>query len=349
MPLPSTQVRQQETRSHLTQARPFGLRLFEGLQASRFWGVECHTRTIPRVIWWTTVLAALALAAPAGTRSGATRAAVVVLRGGHLYAVPLDGSSRPVRLTKERIYADDASVSVDGRFVAFSRRAGGIRTMRIDGSERRQVTSGSDGQSGWSRDGSTIYFSRFTRTRYGDCGSIFAVATVGGAPRLITDALPTGHSHENAAPSPDGTRVAFSDWNACEGGTSNPRLRVVDTAGKPTDDLGQLPHNGYYPDPEHSCPVWSPDGTRVAFLHNSDLDIANRDGRGERRLLRGGGLLIYERPAWSADGQWIAFTRETDNQAKFLLIIHPDGTGVRLVMKTRGSDLNAFTLAGWLP
>lgn len=305
----------------------------------------CDARGIRQVIGWSTVLAALALAAPAGTMSAATRPAVVVLRGGHLYAIPLDVSGA-VRLTKERIYGADPVVSTDGRFVAFSSRAGGIRTMRIDGSERRQLTTGNDGEPAWSSDGSTIYFSRFTRTRAGDCGSIFAVATTGGKPRRITDARRTGHSHVNAAPSPDGTRVVFSDWDACEGGTSSPRLRVVDATGRATGDLARLAHNGYYPDPEHSCAVWSPDGTRLAFRHNADLDVANRDGSGERRLIRGGAELFYEPPAWSPDGRWIAFTRHTD-KAQLLLIAPATGRGARLL--SRSADTDTLTLAGWLP
>lgn len=35
------------------------------------------------------------------------------------------------------------------------------------------------------------------------------------------------HDHEDPAVSPDGTRIAFSDWDACEGGTSSPRGSVA--------------------------------------------------------------------------------------------------------------------------
>jgi Tol biopolymer transport system component len=287
-------------------------------------------------------LACLALATADRGWSAPSDPAVVVQKGGALYAVAVDGSRR-VRLLPTRLPGRDAALSPDGSTIVYS-RAGGISTLRLDGSHRRIITRGADSRPAWASDGRTIYFVRDHVGRFGaPCGSIFAVSASGTDVRLVANPSGTGHSYNDPAPSPDGRRIAFSDWDACEGGTSSPRLRVVDLSGRLTGDLVHLRHNGYYPDPEHSCPVWSPDGTRLAYRRNADLAVANRDGSDERTLVRGGGYLWYESPAWSPDGRWIAFTQYNRSRA---VVVHPDGTGLHVIARFGKAD---YSLVGWLP
>jgi hypothetical protein len=72
------------------------------------------------------------------TSSAGTRLALVVLRAGRLYVISLDGS-RPVRLTKERIYGSIggsvASVSPDGRFRRVLAQRGHVFD-ELEGAER---------------------------------------------------------------------------------------------------------------------------------------------------------------------------------------------------------------------
>ena len=290
------------------------------------------------------------LASDISRGASASVAAIVFERNGDLFAVALDGS-RTVRLTRTRADEEQPALSPDAKMIAFARR-GGISTMRVDGSHRRIVTRGADSSPAWAPDGRTIYFVRYRSSRGGlgaSCGSIFAVSVTGQNIRRVTDAFATdpvhGDTDEDPAVSPDGQRIAFSDWNACEGGTSSPRLRVVDPAGTPTQDLAELPNNGYFPNPEHHSPAWSPDGNRLAFLKNSDLTIANRDGSRERLVARGRGHLIYEPPAWSPNGRWIAFTQQVGDR-RLLLVVHPDGTRLRRLAQTRSG---AYSIGGWLP
>ena len=56
-----------------------------------------------------------------------------------------------------------------------------------------------------------------------------------------------------------------------------------------------------------SNPVWSPDGRRIAFENNWQVNVMNADGSRQRRLTRNGGRNFA--PAWSPDGQQIAFER----------------------------------------
>lgn len=305
----------------------------------------------------TVVLAVAAVGCGSDRKGAATTTrhagrAVVVVQRGYLVAFPLDGS-KSVRLAK--LPGHDATVSSDGKMVAFVTRRG-ISTMRIDGSHIRTVTHGDDVTPSWSADGQTLYFARYFT--FHECGSILSAAVSGGsragsptASKILTPDNHPGnfHSYEEPAVSPDGTRIAFSEWEGCvdAGGDASPRLRVLDLNGQPTADLQELPRNGFYPNPEHSGPAWSPDGAHIAYRRNADLAVANNDGSNQRILINGRGLLIYDAPAWSPDGAWIAFTRDTLNDGEIVEIVHPDGSNRRVIAKVkRGAG---EPLAGWLP
>jgi len=151
------------------------------------------------------------------------------------------------------------------------------------------------------------------------------------------------HSHWDAAVSPDGRRVAFTDEAGCESGASSFALRVVDASGRRTSDLARLPGNAYsYSDADHEDPTWSPDGSRIAFYRsnqrNPGVHIANQDGSGMRRVTPQ--LMDAASPAWSPDDAWIAFVGRGD-----IYVIRPDGTGLRQLTQTNGLERSP----AWLP
>jgi Tol biopolymer transport system component len=76
----------------------------------------------------------------------------------------------------------------------------------------------------------------------------------------------------------------------------------------------------------------------------ANLFISNADGTGEHSLTQSGSL-DYD-PAWSSQGDWIAFTSERAGSAD-LYRIHPDGSGIeRLTDDPAYDDQAAFSPDG---
>lgn len=85
-------------------------------------------------------------------------------------------------------------------------------------------------------------------------------------------------------------------------------------------------------------PVWSPDGTQIAFRTHRDGDeevyLMNADGSDQRNLSNAPDCGDYS-PAWSPNGEWIAFmsNRAGNNN---IWVIRPDGSGLRQVTDIPG-------------
>jgi Tol biopolymer transport system component len=219
-----------------------------------------------------------------------------------IWVVNADGSGLQ-RLTRHRGFSIAPTWSPDGRKIVYATDAGRRQPLRLyvmnaDGSgqqpltRNRRGTDYSDPQ--WSPDGKTIAVAvlKAGETRRAFDSSIALINAVdGGNLRRLTP--PGGPDELNPNWSPDGASIAFEVNRLFDVRQSDIWLMNADGSGK-----RRLTDTRFY----ETYPVFSPDGTRIAFA--GDRDNRNLStGRLER------GFEIY---TMATDGNDV--TRVTDNR-----------------------------------
>ena len=271
---------------------------------------------------------------------------VVFERSGDLYRMTIDGSET-VRLTATKAVEADPAVSSDGLRIAFTRgtRQGtdelwvadlqGNGQRKIVPARPRSVRYASTGNPAWSPDDRWIYLDRAAQGPNEICGWIYRVRPDGRSLRRVTRGV---HIDSRPAPAPDGRRIALTN-GGCEPGAECCWIGVVDLGGNPTSGLKMPTTRG-----AQFGPSWSPDGARLAF-EVSDLDVGtssirvvDRDGSHLARITPRG--LNAEEPAWSPDGEWIAFAAWRKGAGYDLYVVHPDGSGLQRVTRTKADEFS---------
>ena len=130
--------------------------------------------------------------------------------------------------------------------------------------------------------------------------------------------------------SPDARSIAYTSYKQCTTGRGCvpglPNIFVQHIyEGVAPEELTSNAANNF-------LPVWSPDGTRIAFASNRDqaggfdIYVMNRDGSNVRRLTTSRPGVINITPTWSPTGNQIAFISDRTG-SKQIWLMEADGLG----------------------
>jgi Tol biopolymer transport system component len=249
--------------------------------------------------WWQTTASApirltfgpMSIGEPTVSRDGRQLLAVGVERHGELSVYDRkSGQFIPYLGGIPACYVD---FSKDGKWIAYvSYPEGSLWRSRIDGSERRQLTTAPLAvlNPRWSPDGKLIAFTDYSngdrRNLFlGAQHRIYMVSADGGAPMLLL----AGNLGDPTW-SPDGRSIAY-DYNTA----ATPEVRILDlqTQGSKTVPGSQ----GLW------SPRWSPDGKHLAALGAPPVRLGIFSFATEKWETTPGGY--YSWPAWSHDGKFV--------------------------------------------
>jgi Tol biopolymer transport system component len=254
--------------------------------------------------------------------------------------------------------------STDGNRVAFTREEGGLYATTGEGTGVIQLAPAGSSPS-WSGDGRKVAFMARDPAPDSDfcCWNIFVAESNGSGVTRVTEGLsllkydlaadgsmitfedqstsgsgvfvvrpdgtglreivpPGAHSPQMPSLSPDGTKVAYYAYaDAQDESGPSYEIYVSPTDGSgPTINVSNNPGYDWWP-------VWSPDGTRIAFLSRASpsfgpgsLHVVNADGTGQITITPDENM---GEPVWSPDGTRVAYT----GGAGHVYVANADGSG----------------------
>jgi len=244
-------------------------------------------------------------------------------------------AASPVPVSTPAPAAPPSTMRTAGRIAFISERDGYpvLYVMNADGSGLTVLVNdlGMLMDPIWSPNGQQLAFLATSRQTY-DLATFLVGADGGGWSEPAADTVPAWVRHE--ALSLDGTRMVSVGPD--ENGLAAVFISAAD-GSHPVNLAGDDPRRQ-----ENTCPVWSPDGTMIAYVSSlvdennryisTDLYITSADGT-LRTALTDSGDVQWCWPSWSPDSQYIAYSAHGD-----IYVVRADGAQTWRLTEDPASD-----------